>query len=104
VLRDISHDIPSGQIVCMRRAFGLWQVDPAADAWRAGAAASGEVLATGHTACLASNPLTYVFQDFAWLRGRRQCAHGPLVLGGSRLDAAAPGAAIIGRCAWRAPS
>jgi len=49
VLRDISLDIPSGQIGLHRRAFGLWKSDPAADAMAAWSTpASAEVCNWAH--------------------------------------------------------
>ncbi|WP_448328297.1 ABC transporter ATP-binding protein [Sulfitobacter sp. M13] len=89
VLRDISLDIPSGQIVCIVGPSGCGKSTLLRMLGGLEQPTSGEVLQLGTPPAGCLNPLTYVFQDFALLPWRSVRGNVALVLEDHGLDAAA---------------
>ncbi|MEH6674842.1 MAG: ABC transporter ATP-binding protein [Sulfitobacter sp.] len=89
VLRDISLDIPSGQIFCIVGPSGCGKSTLLRMLGGLEQPTSGEVLQLGTPPAGCLNPLTYVFQDFALLPWRSVRGNVALVLEDHGLDAAA---------------
>ena len=94
VLRDISLDIPSGQIVCIVGPSGCGKSTLLRLLGGLEQPTTGEVLQVGAPpeACL--NPLTYIFQDFALLPWRSVVGNVSLVLEDHGLGASCRNAII----------
>lgn len=80
VLRDISLDIPAGQIVCLVGPSGCGKSTLLRLMGGLERATSGRVLQLGTPPKGCLNPLTYIFQDFALLPWRSVRANISLVL------------------------
>ena len=80
VLRDISLDIPSGQIVCLVGPSGCGKSTLLRLIGGLERASAGRVLQLGAAPEGCLNPLTYVFQDFALLPWRTVRGNVSLVL------------------------
>jgi NitT/TauT family transport system ATP-binding protein len=80
VLRDISIDIPSGQIVCLVGPSGCGKSTLLRLIGGLERATAGQVLQLGAPPQGCLNPLTYVFQDFALLPWRSVRGNVSLVL------------------------
>lgn len=80
VLRDISLDIPAGQIVCLVGPSGCGKSTLLRLIGGLERATSGRVLQLGTPPSGCLNPLTYVFQDFALLPWRSVWGNISLVL------------------------
>lgn len=92
VLRDISLDIPSGQIVCLVGPSGCGKSTLLRFLGGLERPSTGHVLQLGSPPENCLNPLTFVFQDFALLPWRSVRGNVSLVLedhgiGGTRADA-----------------
>ena len=94
VLRDISLDIPSGQIVCVVGPSGCGKSTLLRLIGGLEQPSGGQVLQLGDAPADCLNPLTYIFQDFALLPWRSVCGNVGLVLEDHRLSAAARGEII----------
>ncbi len=90
VMRDISLDIPSGQIVCIVGPSGCGKSTLLRFIGGLERPSSGQVLQIGAPPATCLNPLTYIFQDFALLPWRTVSGNVSLVLEdhGIRGDAA----------------
>ncbi|MCV6591593.1 MAG: ABC transporter ATP-binding protein [Silicimonas sp.] len=80
VLRDISLDIPQGQIVCIVGPSGCGKSTLLRFIGGLERPARGEVLQLGEPPRGCLNPLTYIFQDFALLPWRSVAGNISLVL------------------------
>ncbi len=80
VMRDISLDIPSGQIVCIVGPSGCGKSTLLRFIGGLERPQSGEVLQIGAPPAGCLNPLTYIFQDFALLPWRSVSGNVSLVL------------------------
>ncbi|GGX49398.1 ABC transporter ATP-binding protein [Tateyamaria omphalii] len=80
VMRDISLDIPSGQIVCIVGPSGCGKSTLLRFIGGLERPASGRVLQLGAPPAGCLNPLTYIFQDFALLPWRSVAGNVSLVL------------------------
>ncbi|MBO6893812.1 MAG: ABC transporter ATP-binding protein [Roseibium sp.] len=80
VLRDISLDIPAGQIVCLVGPSGCGKSTLLRFIGGLERPSSGRVLQLGEAPEGCLNPLTFVFQDFALLPWRSVCGNVSLVL------------------------
>ena len=80
VLRDISLNIPSGQIVCLVGPSGCGKSTLLRLIGGLERATAGKVLQLGEAPQGCLNPLTYVFQDFALLPWRTVRGNVSLVL------------------------
>ena len=89
VLRDISLDIPSGQIVCIVGPSGCGKSTLLRMLGGLERPTSGQVLQLGAPPEGCLNPLTYIFQDFALLPWRSVRGNVSLVLEDHGLSAAA---------------
>ena len=92
VLRDISLEIPGGQIICLVGPSGCGKSTLLRLIGGLERAASGRVLQLGTPPADSLNPLTYIFQDFALLPWRSVRGNISLVLEdhgirGARADA-----------------
>jgi NitT/TauT family transport system ATP-binding protein len=87
VLRDISIDIPQGQIVCLVGPSGCGKSTLLRFLGGLERPSSGEVLQVGNPPRNSLNPLTYVFQHFALLPWRTVEGNIKLVLEDHRLSA-----------------
>jgi len=87
VLRDISIDIPQGQIVCLVGPSGCGKSTLLRFLGGLERSSSGEVLQVGNPPRNSLNPLTYVFQHFALLPWRTVEGNIKLVLEDHRLSA-----------------
>ena len=88
VLRDITLDIPSGQIVCIVGPSGCGKSTLLRMLGGLEKPTKGEVLQLGAPPEGCLNPLTYIFQDFALLPWRSARGNVALVLEDHGLDAA----------------
>ncbi len=89
VLRDISLDIPSGQIVCIVGPSGCGKSTLLRMLGGLEQPSTGKVLQVGEPPEGCLNPLTYIFQDFALLPWRSVQGNVSLVLEDHPLSAAA---------------
>ena len=89
VLRDVTLDIPSGQIVCIVGPSGCGKSTLLRMLGGLEQPSSGQVLQVGTPPDGCLNPLTYIFQDFALLPWRSVRGNVALVLEDHALDAAA---------------
>ncbi|MBM1557580.1 ABC transporter ATP-binding protein [Sulfitobacter mediterraneus] len=89
VLRDISLDIPSGQIVCLVGPSGCGKSTLLRLIGGLEQPGGGQVLQLGDTPEDCLNPLTYIFQDFALLPWRTVRGNIALALEDHRMGAAA---------------
>ncbi|MFK7836295.1 MAG: ABC transporter ATP-binding protein [Sulfitobacter sp.] len=80
VLRDISLDFPSGQIVCIVGPSGCGKSTLLRMLGGLEKPTSGRVLQVGQPPADCLNPLTYIFQDFALLPWRTVSGNVSLVL------------------------
>ena len=80
VLRDVSLDIPSGQVLCIVGPSGCGKSTLLRFLGGLEQPTSGEVLQLGEVPDGCLNPLTYVFQDFALLPWRSVVGNVSLVL------------------------
>ena len=87
VLKDISIDIPQGQIVCLVGPSGCGKSTLLRFLGGLERPSSGEVLQVGNPPGNSLNPLTYVFQHFALLPWRTVEGNIKLVLEDHRLSA-----------------
>ncbi len=87
VLRDITLDIPSGQIVCIVGPSGCGKSTLLRLLGGLERPSGGEVLQVGAPPEGCLNPLTYIFQDFALLPWRSVAGNVSLVLEDHRLTA-----------------
>ena len=88
VLRDITLDIPSGQIVCIVGPSGCGKSTLLRMLGGLEKPTKGDVLQLGAPPEGCLNPLTYIFQDFALLPWRSARGNVALVLEDHGLDAA----------------
>ncbi|MFT6677204.1 MAG: NitT/TauT family transport system ATP-binding protein [Sulfitobacter sp.] len=88
VLRDISLDIPSGQIVCLVGPSGCGKSTLLRILGGLERPSAGQVLQLGDAPPDCLNPLTYIFQDFALLPWRTVRGNVALVLEDHPLSAA----------------
>lgn len=89
VLRDISLDIPSGQIVCLVGPSGCGKSTLLRLIGGLEQPGGGQVLQLGDAPEDCLNPLTYIFQDFALLPWRTVRGNIALALEDHRMEAAA---------------
>ncbi len=89
VLRDITLDIPSGQIVCIVGPSGCGKSTLLRMLGGLEQPTTGRVLQVGSPPKGCLNPLTYIFQDFALLPWRSVAGNVGLVLEDHALEAAA---------------
>ncbi|KAJ04173.1 ABC transporter ATP-binding protein [Sulfitobacter mediterraneus] len=89
VLRDISLDIPSGQIVCLVGPSGCGKSTLLRLIGGLEQPGGGQVLQLGAAPEGCLNPLTYIFQDFALLPWRTVRGNIALALEDHRMEAAA---------------
>ncbi|WP_120504558.1 ABC transporter ATP-binding protein [Sulfitobacter mediterraneus] len=89
VLRDISLDIPSGQIVCLVGPSGCGKSTLLRLVGGLEQPSGGQVLQLGDAPEDCLNPLTYIFQDFALLPWRTVRGNIALALEDHRMGAAA---------------
>ncbi|MBM1311129.1 ABC transporter ATP-binding protein [Sulfitobacter mediterraneus] len=89
VLRDISLDIPSGQIVCLVGPSGCGKSTLLRLIGGLEQPGGGQVLQLGAAPADCLNPLTYIFQDFALLPWRTVRGNIALALEDHRMEAAA---------------
>ncbi len=94
VLRDITLDIPSGQIVCIVGPSGCGKSTLLRILGGLEQPSKGEVIQVGAPPDGCLNPLTYIFQDFALLPWRSARGNIALVLEDHPLDAATRNAII----------
>ena len=94
VLRDISLDIPSGQIVCLVGPSGCGKSTLLRLIGGLEEPGGGQVLQLGDAPADCLNPLTYIFQDFALLPWRSVRGNVGLVLEDHSLSAAVRGEII----------
>lgn len=87
VLRDVSIDVPTGQIVCLVGPSGCGKSTLLRLIGGLERANAGEVLQIGDPPDGSLNPLTFVFQDFALLPWRTVRGNVSLVLEDHRLPA-----------------
>ncbi|MEM8730210.1 MAG: ABC transporter ATP-binding protein [Pseudomonadota bacterium] len=80
VLRDITLDIPSGEIVCIVGPSGCGKSTLLRFIGGLERPASGQILQLGAPPAGCLNPLTYIFQDFALLPWRTVSGNVSLVL------------------------
>lgn len=80
VLRDISFDLPDGQIVCIIGPSGCGKSTLLRFLGGLEKPTSGQVLLSGAAPAGSLNPLTYIFQDFALLPWRSVEGNVSLVL------------------------
>ncbi|NNK16574.1 MAG: ABC transporter ATP-binding protein [Sulfitobacter sp.] len=86
VLRDITLDVPSGQIVCIVGPSGCGKSTLLRMLGGLERPSSGQVLQVGAPPPGCLNPLTYIFQDFALLPWRTVHGNVALVLEDHRLS------------------
>lgn len=94
VLRDITLEIPSGQIVCLVGPSGCGKSTLLRLIGGLEEPGGGQVLQLGAAPEGCLNPLTYIFQDFALLPWRSVRGNVELVLEDHRLSASARGEII----------
>jgi NitT/TauT family transport system ATP-binding protein len=94
VLRDITLEIPSGQIVCLVGPSGCGKSTLLRLIGGLEEPGGGQVLQLGAAPEGCLNPLTYIFQDFALLPWRSVRGNVELVLEDHRLSASARGKII----------
>lgn len=94
VLRDITLEIPSGQIVCLVGPSGCGKSTLLRLIGGLEEPGGGQVLQLGAAPEGCLNPLTYIFQDFALLPWRSVRGNVGLVLEDHRLSASARGEII----------
>ena len=88
VLRDVSLDVPSGEIVCLVGPSGCGKSTLLRMLGGLERPAGGRVLQVGEPPSDSLNPLTFVFQDFALLPWRTVAGNVALVLEDHRLGRA----------------
>lgn len=80
VLRDISMEVPAGQIVCLVGPSGCGKSTLLRMIGGLERPSAGEILQIGEAPAASLNPLTFVFQDFALLPWRSVAGNVGLVL------------------------
>lgn len=80
VLRDISMEVPAGQIVCLVGPSGCGKSTLLRMIGGLERPSAGEILQIGEAPASSLNPLTFVFQDFALLPWRSVAGNVGLVL------------------------